>query len=378
MKKHSFSKIRFVIYIVFLCVISWFLFNSLLNRQSTIMYSYFIEKPAGYNLERAERLASSIYQSFKSEVPSPTIDNIQDFIGKYNDIPFLSVNFIYRDSDGTMKSVLKDVKEIDILNAEYVYPIKSGNTEIGTLMIYDINREYKKGLEEYSNMINITRIFFAILLFLLLGLLLYREYSSRIEQQKRIAEYKAVHDGLTGLHTHKYFKDILAHEVERSKRYKHPISMIMCDIDHFKQFNDTLGHLAGDKAIQTVAKIILGNVRTSDIVARYGGEEFAILLLETGFEEAKNIAARLKTLTDQAVEIAARIKNEVSSTPLKVGRTEKNITLSMGVASYAGKENYKSEYLISEADRALYESKNNGRNLITLFNPETQQFERHA
>lgn len=378
MKKHSFSKIRFVIYLVFLCVISWFLFNSLLNRQSTIMYSYFIEKPAGYNLERAERLASSIYQSFKSEVPSPTIDNIQDFIGKYNDIPFLSVNFIYRDSDGTMKSVLKDVKEIDILNAEYIYPIKSGNKEIGTLMVYDINKEYKKGLAEYSHMINITRIFFAILLFLLLGLLLYREYSSRIEQQKRIAEYKAVHDGLTGLHTHKYFKDILAHEIDRSKRYKHPLSLIMCDIDHFKQFNDTLGHLAGDKAIQTVAKIISGNVRTSDIVARYGGEEFAILLLETGFEEAKNIAKRLKTLTDQAVEIAARIKNEVSSTPLKVGRTEKHITLSMGVASYAGAENYKPEYLISEADRALYESKNNGRNLITLFNPETQQFERHA
>jgi len=378
MKKPSFSKIRFVIYLVFFCVISWFLFNSLLNRQSTIMYSYFIEKPAGYNLERAERLASSIYQSFKSEVPSPTIDSIQDFIGKYNDIPFLSVNFIYRDSDGTMKSALKDVKEIDILNAEYVYPIKSGNKEIGTLMVYDINKEYKKGLEEYSNMINITRVFFAILLFLLLGLLLYREYSSRIEQQKRIAEYKAVHDGLTGLHTHKYFKDILAHEIERSKRYKHPISMIMCDIDHFKQFNDTLGHLAGDKAIQTVANIILSNVRTSDIVARYGGEEFAILLLETGFEDAKNIAKRLKILTDQAVEIAARIKNEVSSTPLKVGRTENHITLSMGVASYDGKENYKPEYLISEADRALYESKNNGRNLITLFNPETQQFERHA
>jgi len=378
MKKPSFSKIRFVVYLVFLCVVSWLLFNFLLNRQSTIMYSYFIKKPAGYNLERAERLASSIYQSFKSEVPSPTIDNIQNFIGKYNDIPFLSVNFIYRDTDGTMKSVLKDVKEIDILNAEYVYPIKSGNTEIGTLMVYDINKEYKKGLEEYSNMINITRIFFAILLFLLLGLLLYREYTSRIEQQKRIAEYKAVHDGLTGLHTHKYFKDILAHEIDRSKRYKHPISLIMCDIDHFKQFNDTLGHLAGDKAIQTVAKIILDNVRTSDIVARYGGEEFAILLLETGFEEAKNIAKRLKILTDQAVEIAARIKNEVSSTPLKVGRTEKHITLSMGVASFGGSENYKSEYLISEADRALYESKNNGRNLITLFNPETQQFERHA
>lgn len=378
MKKSLFSKIRFVFYIFLLCVISWLLFNFLLNKQSTIMYRYFIEKPAGYNLERAERLSSSIYQSFKSEVTSPTIDNIHDFISKYNDIPFLSVNFIYRDNDGTMQSVLNNVKEIDILNAEYVYPIKSANTEIGTLLIYDINKEYKKGLQEYSHMLYLTRIFFAILLLLLLGLLLYREYSTKIEQQKRIAEYQAVHDGLTGLHTHKYFKDLLEHEIGRSKRYKHPLSLIMCDIDHFKQFNDTLGHLAGDKAIQIVAGIITANVRTSDIVARYGGEEFAVLLLETGFEDAKNIAKRLKTLTDQAVEIASRIKNEVSHTPLKIGRTENHITLSMGVASYDGHEDYKSEYLISEADHALYESKDNGRNLITLFNPETKKFERYA
>ncbi|MFH1310424.1 MAG: diguanylate cyclase [Candidatus Omnitrophota bacterium] len=341
------------------------------------MYNYFIEKPAGYNLERAERLASSIYQSFKNEVASPNLPEIKTFIDKYNDIPFLSVNFIYRDDEGLMQSVL-EVKEIDILSAEYVYPIRNGSQEIGTLMVYDINKEYKKGLLEYNHMLNITRTSFAGLLFLILFLLLYREYSAKIEEQKRIAEYRAVHDGLTGLYTHKYFKDLLKHEVDRSKRYKSPLSLIMCDIDYFKNFNDTCGHLAGDTAIQTVARIIADNVRTSDIVARYGGEEFAILLLETGFDEAKNIAKRIKNLTDQAVEIAARIKDEVAATPLTIKSEEKHITMSMGVASYGGKDDYKPEYLISEADHALYESKNNGRNLITLFNSETKKFERYV
>lgn len=377
MMKFLFLKTRFVLYFVLLSLMSWFLFNFMLNKQSTIMYNYFIEKPAGYNLERAERLASSIYQSFKNEVASPNLPEIKTFIDKYNDIPFLSVNFIYRDDEGLMQSVL-EVKEIDILSAEYVYPIRNGSQEIGTLMVYDINKEYKKGLLEYNHMLNITRTSFAGLLFLILFLLLYREYSAKIEEQKRIAEYRAVHDGLTGLYTHKYFKDLLKHEVDRSKRYKSPLSLIMCDIDYFKNFNDTCGHLAGDTAIQTVARIIADNVRTSDIVARYGGEEFAILLLETGFDEAKNIAKRIKNLTDQAVEIAARIKDEVAATPLTIKSEEKHITMSMGVASYGGKDDYKPEYLISEADHALYESKNNGRNLITLFNSETKKFERYV
>lgn len=374
MVKLSLLKTRFIGYLVLLSVMSWFLFNFLLNRQSVIMYSYFIEKPASYNLERAERLSSSIYQSFKQEVTTPSLDNIRPFIEKYNDIPFLSVNFIYRDDKGFMRSVLEDAQEIDILSAEYVYPIRYGNQEVGTLLVYDINKEYKKGLEEYNHMITVTRVFFAVLLVLLLFVLLYREYSTKIEHEKRIAEYEAVHDGLTGLYTQKYFKEHLEREIDRAHRYKRPLSLIMCDVDHFKEFNDTYGHLAGDTALKTVAHIIEDNVRTSDIVARYGGEEFAILLIEAGPEEAESIAKRLKLLTDQAVEIADRIKGKVEHTLLNVDHTKANVTISMGVSSYTGGENYKSEYLISESDHALYESKNNGRNLITLFNPKTKEF----
>ena len=373
--KIAFLKTRFVGYLILISIIAVFLFNFLINRQSIIMQQYFIDKPTSYNLERAERLATSIYQSFRKEVPIPTINNITVFLNKYNDIPFLSVNFIYKDNQGIMRSILTEVEEIDILSAEYVFPINYGNKEIGTLLVYDINKEYKKGLEEYHGLMNMTKLFFAIFLILLVSVLLYREYSIKIEHDKRIAEYKAVHDGLTGLFTQKYFKEHLEREINRSKRYKSPLSLIMCDIDHFKNFNDTYGHLNGDHLLHNVAKIIAENVRISDVVARYGGEEFAILLIEAGAEEAASVASRLKNLTDQAIEVAGRIKRKVKNSVIEVDNgTEANVTISIGVASYDGRDDYKPEYLISEADHALYESKNNGRNTITIFDSKNKEF----
>jgi diguanylate cyclase (GGDEF)-like protein len=375
--KISLLKTRFIGYLILLSVMSWFLFNFLLNRQAAIMYGYFIEKPTRYNLERAERLSSSIYQSFKKEVPAPDIETISSFIDKYNDIPFLSVNFVYQDDKGVMNSILKDVKEIDILSAEYVYPIKYGNRDIGTLMIYDINKEYEKGLAQYDHMLAITRTSFTLLLLLLMSVLIFREYSAKIEHEKRKAEYKAVHDGLTGLYTQKYFKELLQREVTRSQRYKRPVSLIMCDVDHFKKFNDTYGHLCGDMVLKTVAGIISSNVRSSDTVARYGGEEFAILLIESSLDHAEAVAIRLRQITERAIDIAERIKNEVEHTTINFDHTKVHVTISMGVSSYNGHEDYKPEYLISEADHALYESKERGRNLITIFDPATKTFSSH-
>ena len=372
--KLGFFKTRFIIYLLLFSVFGALLFNYLLTSQSKIMYQYFIEKPSSYNLERAERLSSSIYQSFKQEVPTPTPEAIKTFVAKYNDIPFLSANFIYVDETGAMKSVLEDVKKIDILSAEYVYPIRYGDREIGTLLVYDINLEYKKGLTEYAHTMNMTRLFLAIFMILLLSILIYREYSAKIENDKRIAEYQAVHDGLTGLYTHKYFKEHLAREIARSQRYKRPISLIMIDVDHFKKFNDTYGHLCGDAVLKAVSDIIQENVRTSDIVARYGGEEFAVLLMEAGRDQVRSVAKRLKLMTDQAIAIAGRIKELVEKNPVKVDHTQVSVTISMGVSSYNGDPDYKMEYLISEADHALYESKNNGRNIITFFDHKTRTF----
>lgn len=378
--KMSFFKTRFLIYLVFLTVFGAFLFNFLLAKQSAIMYKYFIEKPSAYNIERAERLSSSIYQSFKTEVTTPSLENIRAFVRKYNEIPFLSVNFIYKDETGTIKSILEDVNEIDILSAEYVFPIKRGPNEIGTLLVYDINKEYKRGLAEYAQTMNLTRIFFILLLFLLLSILLYREYSARVEQAKRIAEYQAVHDGLTSLYTHKFFKEHLLSEIKRSERYKRPVALIMCDVDFFKKFNDTYGHLVGDEILKTVSQILSENVRATDLVARYGGEEFAILLIEAGHRQAKETdTAVFEKLHAEVLDAAKRIKSKIQDMRIDVGENRSvGVTISMGISFYSGGPGYKPEYLISEADLALYESKNNGRNLITVFNPDTKEFIRYA
>lgn len=375
-----FHKIRFILSLVFLTVLGIFLFNVLLTRQSSIMHKYFIEKPSAYNVERAERLSTSIYQSFKTEVSLPSMENIRAFIEKYNEIPFLSVNFIYTDESGTIKSVLEDVGEIDILSAEYVFPIKHGAQAIGALLVYDINKEYKKGLKEYTDMLNITRGFFSVLLFLLLFMFLYREYHAKVQEEKRLAEYQAVHDGLTGLYTHKYFKERLEKEISRAERYKHPLSLLICDIDHFKHFNDTYGHLIGDELLKSVAGIIMENIRTSDIVARYGGEEFVILLMETGPpEERSDGETRLRKLNEEVLDVAKRIKHKAENTRIETSAKKTvGVTISMGVSFYSGRPDYKPEYLISEADLALYKSKDAGRNLITIFDPSTEKFTKYS
>jgi len=365
--KISFLKTRFLIYVLFLTLLGAYLFNFLLTRQSTITYKYFIEKPAAYNVERAERLSSSIYKSFRQEVTTPSMKNIHQFVEKYDEIPFLSVNYIYQDDTDTTRCMIGDANEVDILSAEYVYPIKYESQNIGTLLIYDINKEYAKGMKEYQHMLNVTRIFFILLLFLLLSILLYREYSTKIEQEKRMAEYQAVHDGLTGLNTHKYFREHLNKALMQSQRHKGPISLIMCDVDHFKDFNDKYGHLAGDEVLRTVSSILAENVRASDIVARYGGEEFAILLMDAN-------ESRPNGLAEEALDISKRIKHLIESTRVKLYNSEVSVTISMGISHFTGKADYKAEYLISEADLALYESKNNGRNRITVFDPATKQF----
>ena len=373
--KLRFLKTRFALYIFLIALLSWLLFDFLISAQSSIMHKYFIEKPTSYNLERAERLAGSIYQSFRSEVSDFSNESIQVFVERYDKLPFLSVNFVYKDSSGQMQSILRSVKEIDILSSEYVYPVRHDNREIGMLLVYDINKEYKRGLEEYNHMMAITRFFFGTILFLLTSLLVYREYSSKISEEKCLAEYHAVHDGLTGLYTQKYFKQHLEREVRRAQRYKRPLSLIMCDVDLFKKFNDTYGHLAGDSALKTVSGIILSNVRSSDIVARYGGEEFAILLVESGPEEARSVARRISLIEEKSVDIASRIKSELERKDIDLNHSTARVTMSMGISFYRGEEDYKPEYLIVAADSALYNSKESGRNHITIYHTETKKFE---
>ncbi|MFC1576425.1 diguanylate cyclase [Candidatus Omnitrophota bacterium] len=159
----------------------------------------------------------------------------------------------------------------------------------------------------------------------------------------------AITDGMTQLKIHRYFQQRLDEEISRSDRFKHPLSLIMSDIDHFKTFNDTYGHQQGDIVLIDTAKIFRFNVREVDIAARYGGEEFIVILPETGKEEAFSIAEDL------------RKKVESYEFPSKKGKLK--VTISLGVATYPTDAKDK-ESFIKAVDQALYDAKESGRNRV--------------
>lgn len=165
----------------------------------------------------------------------------------------------------------------------------------------------------------------------------------------RKIESLAITDGLTKLHNRRYFQERINEEWARASRYKQVFTVIIMDIDHFKKFNDTYGHAAGDKVLKRVAKVLRGALRNVDVLARYGGEEFIVLLPQTP--------------TDKGFEVAERICRAIRGTPVELGHNLPivNVTLSLGVASYP-KDAETPEELIELADKALYKAKESGRN----------------
>jgi diguanylate cyclase (GGDEF)-like protein len=159
------------------------------------------------------------------------------------------------------------------------------------------------------------------------------------------SERAALTDGLTGLNNRRAFDQELARRLEESRRTGRPLSLCLMDIDHFKSFNDTFGHQAGDETLAAVAAAIAGSCRASDVPARYGGEEMALLLPGSGL--------------DDAVEVAERVRAAVEAIPLDT----RQVTVSIGVSTTDG--TCSAELLIEASDRALYTSKEGGRNRVT-------------
>lgn len=162
-------------------------------------------------------------------------------------------------------------------------------------------------------------------------------------------------DGLTGLYNHRYFQERLREEFERTRRYRHSLSLIMLDIDYFKKVNDTYGHLFGDFVLKELARIIKESLRKTDIAARYGGEEFALILPETEIQGASALGERLRS--------------RVEKHSFQMKGISLHITISLGAASIFPAESSKTPRdLIETADKALYYSKTHGRNRLTAVN----------
>ncbi|BDX17700.1 diguanylate cyclase [Halopseudomonas aestusnigri] len=161
----------------------------------------------------------------------------------------------------------------------------------------------------------------------------------------------ALRDGLTGLLNRRYWESCLEREFARHQRYDSPVSLVIFDIDHFKRVNDTYGHQTGDEVIRSVAEITSRLARETDFAGRYGGEEFVVLLPGTHLEGAAQFAERLRQAVEQQVL-------DYQGSPL-------SYTISLGVATISDDmANY--QILLERADKALYASKEQGRNRVTL------------
>ena len=180
---------------------------------------------------------------------------------------------------------------------------------------------------------------------------------SQLEKANKKLEIMSTTDALTKLFNRRHFETSFATEFKRSSRHKRQLSVILCDIDHFKSINDQHGHQAGDECLQKVAEIFNERItRSGDVTARYGGEEFIILLSDTSMHQAKIIAEDLRLSIEE-------LKFEFNSKAIPV-------TASFGVSTLKSRNTQRADQLITQADTALYQAKNSGRNQVVCWQDE--------
>ena len=175
-----------------------------------------------------------------------------------------------------------------------------------------------------------------------------------------VLKLENITDPLMDIFNRRYLEQRLKEEVTRTKRYKIPLSLLMLDIDHFKQINDQHGHLTGDKILSTMGNILKEQIRKSDLSARYGGEEIVILLPNTKEKEAVSLAERLRQF------IETYNFSELQDNVL-------HCTVSIGVASLVEDDNLEAKELLQRADIGLYQAKQTGRNKVVLYNEKYEQ-----
>ncbi|MDR0322842.1 MAG: GGDEF domain-containing protein [Treponema sp.] len=196
---------------------------------------------------------------------------------------------------------------------------------------------------------------------------LWHSFSEQKEKEKKLTEsearfkFMASMDSLTGIYNRRSFIELAVKKLAYAAEEKIPCCLAMMDIDHFKKFNDTYGHLEGDKALCHVVKVIEESLRKNDFMGRYGGEEFILFFYgansETGYKAAE------------------RLRNKIAETPVVLENNSVSVYASFGFVENIMEDSSDKDYvqrLINDADTALYAAKNSGRNKVVLYNPETQ------
>jgi len=180
------------------------------------------------------------------------------------------------------------------------------------------------------------------------------ERTTDLQQANKLLETLSITDGLTGLYNRRYFDEIYPREFQRAIRDNTPLGVLLLDIDHFKNFNDTYGHLTGDECLKMVASIIENELhRISDMAFRYGGEEFFVLLPNTQ--------------TKGALIVAERIREQIQTSQIQFGNQKISVTISIGLVSRKPQQDCHPDSIMGNADTALYQSKQSGRNKVTVY-----------
>jgi two-component system, cell cycle response regulator len=277
------------------------------------------------------------YKGVKKEDLGLSLGSLQpifSFLDKneYSQIPFSYFRENYTDRQA--------VESMAMLGTEVIVPLRTDKGSMGILLLPRTGTGQPYGLSEVQYITRIVR--FA---------------SIAIENASLFRQ--ATTDRMTGLFSHHFFEKRLDEELERARRYKSTFSLVMFDIDHFKKFNDTYGHLQGDRIIREIARLLGKSVRQVDLAARYGGEEFAVILPGVDVKGALVVAERI------------RKKVEGFPFPSLDGGTPLHVTISVGVTEFEEESAYAPTEIIREADQALYKSKENGRNRVTVSSPRS-------
>jgi two-component system, cell cycle response regulator len=231
-------------------------------------------------------------------------------------------------------------------------------TDVIIMTGYSQNYSYKDAISFGASDFVIKPVRHEELLLRVKRVLRERELTQERTRMMEKLQKLAVTDGLTSLYNSRYFYNQLELEVDRSTRYKHPLALLLIDVDHFKDYNDAYGHLEGDQVLVRFSQILKSCLRANDSAYRYGGEEFTVILPETGAEEARTVAQRIRTALEAETFIPAS-GQAVSK------------TISIGVTEYAPMEGMMS--FVKRADEAMYLSKQNGRNRVSVLIPPPEQ-----
>ncbi|MFZ5645361.1 MAG: diguanylate cyclase [Bacillota bacterium] len=255
-------------------------------------------------------------------------------------------------------------EKLSLENPHLVYILKGANGDFLKSLDLVVRQYQSESEAKVARLQVIETVALVVTLFVLSleALFIFRPMVSTIIKEKQ--QYEDINkqlellsslDGLTGIANRRYLDNYLLQEWRRAARENIPLSLIMCDIDFFKVYNDTYGHQAGDDCLKRVAGSLSENLkRPGDLVARYGGEEFAIVLPDTD--------------TDGAVLLAKALRAGIEALKIEHinSRASKHVTLSLGVASTVPSNDFSPEMLISRADQALYQAKQKGRNQVQV------------